>query len=89
MNSLENKVPDGSTSIQKNQYNTDKWSLEKTIGDIENKTLNVSCWVNSTVLDTKIGDVEKQISDTNGLVLLLVLIQKLVKLRIKFLMILV
>ena len=24
--------------------------------------------MNSTVLDTKIGDVEKQISDTNGLV---------------------
>ena len=68
MNSLENKVPDSSTSIQKNQYNTDKWSLEKTIGDVENKTPNVSCWVNSTVLDTKIGDVEKQISDTNGLV---------------------
>ena len=37
VNNLENKVPDGTTLIHINQYNTDKQNLEKKIGDVDKK----------------------------------------------------
>ena len=41
VNDLESKFPDVSTLIQTNQYNTDKHNLEKKIGEVENKILDV------------------------------------------------
>ena len=37
VNSLERKIPDATTLIQLNQYNTDKQNLEKKIGDFDKK----------------------------------------------------
>ena len=37
VNSLERKIPDATTLIQLNQYNTDKQNLEKKIGDVDKK----------------------------------------------------
>ena len=36
-NNLENKIPDASTLIQTNQYNTDKLNLDEKIGDVDKK----------------------------------------------------
>ena len=37
VNSLERKIPDATTLIQLNQYNTDKQNLENKIGDVDKK----------------------------------------------------
>ena len=37
VNSLERKIPDATTLIQLNQYNTDNQNLEKKIGDVDKK----------------------------------------------------
>ena len=37
VNSLEKNIPDASTLIYINQYNTDKQNLEKKIGDVDKK----------------------------------------------------
>ena len=37
VNSLEEKVPDATTLISINQYNTDKQNLQKQIGDVHKK----------------------------------------------------
>ena len=37
VNSLEREIPDATTLIQLNQYNTDKQNLEKKIGDVDKK----------------------------------------------------
>ena len=37
VNSLERKIPDATTLIQLNRYNTDKQNLEKKIGDVDKK----------------------------------------------------
>ena len=37
VNSLEEKVPDTTTLISINQYNTDKQNLQKKIGDVHKK----------------------------------------------------
>ena len=37
VNSLEKKIPDATTLIHINQYNTDKQNLEKKIGDVDKK----------------------------------------------------
>ena len=37
VNSLEEKVPDATTLISINQYNTDKQNLQKKIGDVHKK----------------------------------------------------
>ena len=54
VNNLENKIPDASTLIQTNQYNTDKQSLGKKY-DMLIKIHDVSDLVSTTVLNTKIG----------------------------------
>ena len=35
VNNLEKKIPDATTLIHINQYNTDKQNLEKNIGDVD------------------------------------------------------
>ena len=35
VNNLEKKIPDGTTLIHINQFNTDKQTLEKKIGDVD------------------------------------------------------
>ena len=37
VNNLENKIPDATTLIHINQYNTVKQNLEKKIGDVDKK----------------------------------------------------
>ena len=37
VNKLERKIPDTTTLIHINQYNTDKQTLEKNIGDVDQK----------------------------------------------------
>ena len=37
VSSLEKKIPDATTLIHINQYNTDKQNLEKKIGDVDKK----------------------------------------------------
>ena len=37
VNSLEKKIPDATTLIHINQYNTDKQNLEKKFGDVDKK----------------------------------------------------
>ena len=44
-----------------NQYNTDKHNLEKIIGDADKKIPNTSSLVTTTVLNTKIREVENKI----------------------------
>ena len=39
MNNLRKKIPDATTLIHINQYNTDKQNLEKKIGDVDKKYL--------------------------------------------------
>ena len=67
VNNFENKIPDATTLIHINQYNTDKQNLEKTIGDVDEKIPDVSGLVITTVLNAKIGEVENKIPDTGGL----------------------
>ena len=38
VNSLEKKIPDATTLIHINQYNTDKQNLDKKIGDVDKKS---------------------------------------------------
>ena len=70
INNLENKIPDATTLIFKNQYNTDKQILAKKmkVEDVDIKTPSVSGLVTTTVLNTKIGEVENKIPDNSGLV---------------------
>ena len=63
VNSLERKIPDGTTLIHLSQYNTDKPNLEKKIGNIDKKTPDTSGLVTTTVLNTKINGVKNKIPD--------------------------
>ena len=63
VNKLDKMIPDATTLIHINQYNTDKQNLGKNVGDIDKKY--------QTLVDWKLP---------------LFLTQKLVKLRIKFLL---
>ena len=67
VNNFENKIPDATTLIHINEYNTDNQNLEKTIGDVDEKIPDVSGLVITTVLNAKIGEVENKIPDTGGL----------------------
>ena len=63
VNKLDKMIPDATTLIHINQYNTDKQNLGKNVGDIDKKY--------QTLVDWKLP---------------LFLTQKLVKMRIKFLL---
>ena len=65
VNSLEKKIPDATTLIHINQYNTDKQNLEKKIGDVDKKILDTSDLVTATGLNTKISQVENKIPDNS------------------------
>ena len=88
VNNLENKILDKSTLIPINQYNSDKLNLKKKVKNIQNKIASVSNLVTNSVLNTKIGQVESKIHIVTNLVTPL-LIQKLKKLRIKSLLLLI
>ena len=57
-NNLDKKIPNATTLIHTNQYNTDKQNLE-----VENKIANNSSLVTKTVFNTKISEVENKILD--------------------------
>ena len=58
LNSLEKKIPDATTLIHINQYNTDKQNLEKKIGKVENKITDTNGLVTETVFNTKVSEAE-------------------------------
>ena len=55
LNQLDQKIPDATTLIRINQYNTDKQNLEKKMKDVVNTT---------TVFNTKILEVNSKIINT-------------------------
>ena len=81
--------------LNRNQYNTDKQSSGKKIAEIDKKIPEVSSLFTATVPDRKIDEVERKIPDVSGfatttvLGLLLFLIQKLEKLRIRHLVLVI
>ena len=56
------------TLAQINRYNRDKQNLKKIIGNVAKKVPDISGLVTTTVLDTKIKDVDSKITDLSGLV---------------------
>ena len=56
---LEDKIPDATTSTYINQHNTDKQSLDK--------VLDTSGLVTNAILDTKLGKVEDKIPNFSSL----------------------
>ena len=54
VNKSDKKIPDATTSIHINQYNTDKQNLEKKIEDVDEKIPGVSDLVTTTVFNTEI-----------------------------------
>ena len=78
VNNLDKKIPDATTLIHINQYNTYKQSLGEKIGDVNKKIPHTSGLVTTTVLNTKLSQVENKEPNSSNLV----------KLRIKFLIIL-
>ena len=68
VNNLEMKIPDATTLIHTNQYNTDKNNSEKMIGGDVKKIPDTSDLVTTTVLNTNISDVEDKIPNTSSFV---------------------
>ena len=89
VNNLEKKITDESTLIQTSQCNKDDQDLENKTEDFENEMPDTSGLLTTTVLNTEIGKVENKLPDTSCWRLLLFLIQKLVKLRITLLMLVI
>ena len=85
VSNFDRRNPAATTLIHINQYNTSKQTLEKEIGSVDRKLPDISDLVTTTVFSTEISEVENKILDTSSLVTTMFLIQKLVKLRIKFL----
>ena len=65
VNNLENKIPDATTLIHINHYNTDK-GLEKKIEAVDKKTQRY--WFSNNYCIAKIGKSENKIPDIGGLV---------------------
>ena len=61
VNILEKKIPEATTLIQINQYNTDKQNLAKKTGNVDKKIPDTSGLVTTAVLNTKISEVENKI----------------------------
>ena len=55
VNNFEKKIPDATTLININQYNTDKQKLEKQIGAVDKKIPDKSGLATAAVLNTNIG----------------------------------
>ena len=66
VSNLEKKISDGTTLFHVNQYNTDKQNLDKKNGDVDKKIWNRSDLANTTVLNTKISEVEHKIPSVSG-----------------------
>ena len=66
VSNLDKKIPDATTLIHINQYNTDKQNLEK-IADVDKKIPDIIDLVTTTVLNTKISEVDNKISNTSNL----------------------
>ena len=64
---MEKIIPDATTLIHVNQYNTDKGSLEKLIGEVQDKIPDVSSLVTTVAFTTKIGVVENKVPNFSGL----------------------
>ena len=77
VNNLEKKIPDATTSIHINHYNTDKQDLVKKTEDVYRKIPDTSGLVTTTVLNTKISEVENKISGSSSLVTTIVLNTKI------------
>ena len=68
VNNLETEISDATTLIYTNQYNTGKQTLEKKY--VDNKRISdTSGSVTTTVLNTKVREVETRIKDTKSLVI--------------------
>ena len=65
VNSSEKKIPDATTLIHVNQYNTDKENLDKKIRDVDNKIPDTSNLVATTALNTIISGVENKVPDNS------------------------
>ena len=66
LTNLDKKIPDATTLIHIDQYNTDKQDLEKKLGDVDKKIPDTSVLVTATVLNAKISVVENKIPDTSS-----------------------
>ena len=68
-NTLKTKdsTTDTTTSIHRNQYNTDKYNLEKKIVDVNKIIPDTIGLVTTPALNTKISEVENKIPDTSSL----------------------
>ena len=60
VNKLDQKISDATTLIHMNQNNTDKQNLEKKIGDVDEKIPDVKGFVTTTVLNTKVKEVDNK-----------------------------
>ena len=78
VNSLEDKIPDATTSVHINQYSADKQNLERKKWILVNGWIpDMSVLVTTTVLNTKLSEVENKIPDTSALMTTAVLITKI------------
>ena len=69
VNNLEKKIPDATTLIHINQYNADKQNFrDKKLEMLRKQILNTSALVTTTVLNTKISEVDNKIPNTYSLV---------------------
>ena len=60
VNNFEKKIPDATTFIYINQYNTDKQNLDKKIEKMLIKIPDISVLTTTTVLNTKISEGTKR-----------------------------
>ena len=74
---LRKKIPDGTTLIHINQYNKDKQNLGKKVGGVDKKKTDMGGLVTTTVLNTKISEVENRIPKNSKLVTATVLNTKI------------
>ena len=65
INNLEKEIPDATTLIHINQYNTDNKNLEKKIETMIKKISDTIGLVTATVLNTNISEVENKIPDNS------------------------
>ena len=69
LNNFKNKIPDATTLIRRNQYNTHQQTLEKQkIGDVNKKMSSICRILTATVSITKISEVENKMHNTSSLV---------------------
>ena len=88
-NNVEKEILDVSNLIQTNQYITDKQRLQKKTGDVDTEIPGDSGSVTTTVLNTKIGKLRTKCQMVVAYWLQLFLIQKLEKLRTKYLLLVI